>query len=642
MAPPTVGPSVPASLDTETGEGAAAAGIARAGSELAQFGLKALAKLKDAKDTVQISAMRRKYDEMKNAALLSAQKAEDQETADQIWEKFQGDVQGMVETDAKNGTQLAAIQQYHDRIKPQTKVQIDFLMLKKQVENLRIGAMVEIENLQAQDTPESHARQAELYQKLVKSGAMRTEEAKRLIGEIGFTTKVRSIQVGNAATPGLALQGLASIAPEDAGELQVLNRAMGEARGRASMMATKKDSDSQAVLRKAAEAIDEGTPVTTSWWEENDPTNSVPVSSRTTMEDRSASKLKRAWAEVFAKEELAALESGNQNEYKHLQVTAVEMEIQGKPVALKKIEEYPVASKLAQAERAIDEGNIAEAKSILVGIDSETATTDQLKQIKKMQADADDAAAGNKNKMLSGLIMDMAENQGQPKTRKSLLAKSYTRRARAESDKGNLTMEQAATIGKMIGEFVAGKIRITDVETEVVLSDDIIALNAMSENPAQVKRDINDAYLADKLSDASYRTLMKMASTQIADNRAAVIQRLAKDYETDLFGTSAASAAQMKIVMALGGGVPNISMLLWKYVANEKPDATGRDLNIKYEQIRIEFPPSEVGNIRKELVKPPDDSVLPVPADGKFIEGRKYSNERGEVRVYRNGKWAKE
>ena len=168
MAPPTVGPSVPASLDTETGEGAAAAGITRAGAGIAQFGMQALAKLKEASDAVELSSLQKKADEMRNAALLEVSKAPDEESARAVMEKLQSDTEELAET-ASNETVARGYQLYHDRQKPRYVATAEQAILKRRVANLQAEAELNTHDLLAKGDIEGAI---ELQRKLMEAGAL--------------------------------------------------------------------------------------------------------------------------------------------------------------------------------------------------------------------------------------------------------------------------------------------------------------------------------------------------------------------------------------------------------------------------------------------------------------------------------------
>ena len=211
MAPPTVGPSVPASLDTETGEGAAAARITRTGTGLMSFGLDALAKLKAAQDEIDLSTKKREYDEIMANALLAAQQAPDEEAAQAIMVEAQKQAEAL-EEGITSGTVMRGLQMHHDRIKPRWEATIKLGILKQQVDNLKASAEVNMAKDLAINTDESLARVEATLNTLYENGIINDSQRDEGIANKEFNGVLHQAMTGKL-DPGIAENMLSSLKP---------------------------------------------------------------------------------------------------------------------------------------------------------------------------------------------------------------------------------------------------------------------------------------------------------------------------------------------------------------------------------------------------------------------------------------------
>ena len=205
MAPPTVGPSVPASLDTETGEGAAAARITRTGTGLMSFGLDALAKLKAAQDEIDLSTKKREYDEIMANALLAAQQAPDEEAAQAIMVEAQKQAEAL-EEGITSGTVMRGLQMHHDRIKPRWEATIKLGILKQQVDNLKASAEVNMAKDLAINTDESLARVEATLNTLYENGIINDSQRDEGIANKEFNGAISQSAVLARTNPDAAMK----------------------------------------------------------------------------------------------------------------------------------------------------------------------------------------------------------------------------------------------------------------------------------------------------------------------------------------------------------------------------------------------------------------------------------------------------
>ena len=209
MEPPTVGPSVPASLDTETGEGAAAAGITRAGAGIAQWGMQALAKLKEASDAVETSTAMRKYDEARNEAVLARAKSPDAETDEAIDAAFRKKVEE-IDEGISNQTVKGNFQKYHDRSKSQYMAKTGAISLKRDIRNLVADAEV---NAQSSLGKGDVAGAIEQWQRIADIGQMSPAELKQRSENAPFLSQLAIATQGQELDPDAATERISGLTP---------------------------------------------------------------------------------------------------------------------------------------------------------------------------------------------------------------------------------------------------------------------------------------------------------------------------------------------------------------------------------------------------------------------------------------------